>query len=265
MLNQKRIYAIIKIYSKRKIEMYNFFTDCKPTDNTFRITDSDYNHIKNVLRMRIGEKLLVSHGGVNYLCEISEFLSDAIIVHIIKENYFDTSLPIKIHLFQGLPKSDKLELIIQKAVELGAHEITPVQMSRSIVKIETNKKDSKTARWNSIAESAAKQSKCAYIPTVNPPLTYAQALDKCKDMDLIVVPYENEKGSLSTKELLSTIRKGDKIGVIIGPEGGFEQSEIERAVNIGAKTISLGKRILRTETAAITAVAMLMLHAEINL
>ena len=246
--------------------MHNFFVNENQKQNDrYFINGTDFNHIKNVLRMNIGETFLVSENGMSSLCEIESFETDTVIVKIIEENYNDTSLPIKIYLFQGLPKGDKMELIIQKCVELGVHEIVPVQMSRSVVKIEEKKKKSKRDRWQAISESAAKQSKCNKIPEISEILTYKQALEKAKDLDLLLVPYESKNGMEDTKTALNEIKSGMSVGILIGPEGGFDDTEIESLEQIGAKTVSLGKRILRTETASITALSMLMLYAEINL
>lgn len=246
--------------------MYNFFiTKENKIGDKVSIVGTDYNHIKNVLRMKEGDEFLVSLDGASHLCAIESLTDNEIIAVITKENFQDTTLPVSITLFQGLPKSDKLELIIQKAVELGVDEITPVQMERCIVKLDDKKQDGKVSRWQAIAESAAKQSKRTCIPTVNPPLSFNKMLEKAKTYDLFIVPYESENGMQSTKDTLSKIKSGHKIGVLIGPEGGFSQKEIDLAKNNGANIVSLGKRILRTETAAITAVGMIMLHAEINL
>lgn len=246
--------------------MYNFFiTKENKIGDKVSIVGTDYNHIKNVLRMKEGDEILVSLDGASHLCAIESLTDNEIIAVITKENFQDTTLPVSITLFQGLPKSDKLELIIQKAVELGVDEITPVQMERCIVKLDDKKQDGKVSRWQAIAESAAKQSKRTYIPTVNAPLSFNKMLEKAKTYDLFIVPYESENGMQSTKDTLSKIKSGHKIGVLIGPEGGFSQKEIDLAKEQGAKIVSLGKRILRTETAAITAVGMIMLHAEINL
>lgn len=245
--------------------MFNFFVDRNSRQgDKYIITGSDCNHIKNVLRMREGDTLLVSNGKASDLCEILDFDNDCVTVKIIEENYQDTNLPVEIYLFQGLPKSDKMELIIQKAVELGVSGIIPVEMNRCVVKLDPKKKKSKTARWQAIAESAAKQSKRTVIPEVFDVLTYKEAMEKAKDLDLFMVPYENKDGMQATKTALSEIKKGMKIGVLIGPEGGFEESEINTATENGGKIISLGKRILRTETAAITAVGMCMLYIEMN-
>ncbi len=245
--------------------MYNFFIDVIDADNQiYKIQGNDFNHIKNVLRMKIGEKFLVSHDDNSDLCQLEEYFEGFATAKIIERDYQNTNLPVEIYLFQGLPKSDKLELIIQKAVELGAHEIIPVQMARSIVKYDDKKKQAKRERYQAIAESAAKQSKRSYIPTVSQVKTYSDAMEKAKTLDLFLVPYESTSGMAATKNALSLIKKGMKVGVLIGPEGGFEYSEIERAQKAGGKIISLGSRILRAETAAISTVSMLMLYIEMN-
>lgn len=246
--------------------MYNFFVNAdNKKENRYFITGDDYNHIKNVLRMTVGEQFLVSCNDVSDLCEIESIESDTVVVKIIEENYQSTNLPINIHLFQGLPKSDKLELIIQKAVELGAATVTPVAMKRSIVKIDDKKKKSKQERWQAIATAAAKQSKRTSVPQICDILSYKQFIEKAKELDLLLVPYECADGMAATKVALSQIKSGMNIGIIIGPEGGFEEKEIDAALDIGGKVISLGSRILRTETAAIASVAMCMLYSEMEL
>lgn len=246
--------------------MFNFFVeDSSRRDDLYVITGGDYNHIVNVLRMKEGERLLVSDMGASNLCAVEEIGADSVTVRIIEENYKQAELPTQIYLFQGLPKSDKMELIIQKAVELGAYAIIPTEMKRCVVKLDEKKKNSKRERWQAISESAAKQSKRNIIPEIYPVMSYSEALIEAKKLDLLIVPYENERGTKATREALSRIKKGMKIGVIIGSEGGFEMSEIEKAQEIGGLTVSLGERILRTETAAITALSMLMLYTEMNI
>ena len=246
--------------------MYNFFVEnTAKKDGRYFIAGTDYNHIKNVLRMNMGEQFLVSCEGVSDLCELESIESDTVVAKIIKTNYQSTNLPINIHLFQGLPKSDKLELIIQKAVELGVATVTPVSMKRSIVKIDDKKKKSKRERWQAIAEAAAKQSKRTAVPEVCDILSYKEFIARAKELDLLLVPYECADGMAATKAALSEIKSGMNVGIIIGPEGGFEQKEIEDALEIGGKVISLGSRILRTETAAITTIAMCMLYSEMEL
>lgn len=245
--------------------MYNFFVKKENVNGQLVTIDGgDFNHIKNVLRMKVGEEFLISADGKNNLCKIINFESECVVAKIVKEDYLDTSLPIEIYLFQGLTKSDKFELIIQKSVELGASKIIPVQMERCVAKIESNKINSKTERFNAIAESAAKQCKRDFIPQVEKPLSLNDALDFASTLDLLIVPYENQKGITTTKKTLSLIKKGYKVGVLIGPEGGFSDKEIELAKKVGC-AVSLGKRILRAETASFTALSMLMLYAEMCL
>ena len=246
--------------------MFNFFaTDENRQGERFFIGGSDFNHIKNVLRMREGDEFLVSCGGVSHLCKLEKLGDGELSALIIEENYQNTDLPIRIVLFQGLPKSDKMELIIQKAVELGVHSIVPTEMARCVVKLDDKKKKSKKERWQAIAESAAKQSKRSEIPEVCDVLSYDEALKKAAELDLFLVPYESKNGMRDTKEALAQIKSGMSVGIIIGAEGGFDDAEIKKAESAGGRIISLGKRILRTETAAITAAAMCMLYAEMNL
>lgn len=246
--------------------MFNFFIEEGNRHNgRYMISGADYNHIKNVLRMKIGDEFLVSENNVSNLCRIENFEGECVIAEIVEERYQDTSLPVKLYLFQGLPKSDKMELIIQKAVELGVEGIIPVEMNRCVVKLDDKKKKSKRDRWQAIAESAAKQSKRNSIPEVFDVMSYKQALKKASELDLFIVPYECKDGMEATKNALAKIKSGSSVGILVGPEGGFELNEIDAAIEAGGITVSLGKRILRTETAAITAVGMCMLHIEMNI
>ena len=245
--------------------MYNFFVDVTDKkEDRYYITGGDYNHISNVLRMKIGDTFLVSCDGKSDLCRLELLEAETAVAQIIECDVQDTNLPIDIYLFQGLPKSDKMEFIIQKAVELGVHTIIPVEMENCVVKLDDKKKKSKQSRWQAIAESAAKQSKRNQVPTVQEVLTYKQALEKASELDIFMIPYENEKGMIATREALSKIKGGMSVGLLIGPEGGFSEKEAQSASGIGT-LISLGKRILRTETAAVTAMAMCMLYTEMNL
>lgn len=214
--------------------------------------------------MKQGDEFLVSCEGVSSLCTLDLIDSESVYAKILEENFRSTELPIKIYLFQGLPKADKMELIIQKCVELGVYCLVPTEMRNCVVKLDDKKKKSKVSRWQAIAESAAKQSKRNIIPQVTDVLSYKQALNKIKELDLVLVPYENERGMAATKEALDKIRPGMSVGIIIGPEGGFDEGEIAEAARAGGIAVSLGSRILRTETAAITAVSMCMLHTEMN-
>ena len=247
--------------------MYNFFIE---SDGVFadgyKITGKDYNHVKNVLRMKTGEDLLVTYGGKSNLCCITDITESEIVVKIIKQDYQCTELPISVTLFQGIAKGEKMELVIQKAVELGASEIVPVEMKRCVAKIEKNKVKQKTERFNLISESASKQSKRNVIPKVLEPMSFNTALDYAKNFDIFIVPYECADGMTATLNALKEIKRSYKIGVLIGAEGGFDDSEIEKAKALpNARIISLGKRILRTETASITALSAIMLYAETNI
>lgn len=245
--------------------MHNFFVskENKGNDRYF-ITGNDYNHIKNVLRMGIGDTFLVSCEGKSDLCTLESIEDDTAIAVITEENYNDTELDTEIYLFQGLPKSDKMEFIIQKTVELGVNGIIPVEMNRCVVKLDDKKKKSKTARWQAISESAAKQSKRNIIPTVFDAVNLNTVLKNIDKLDMLLVPYECAEGMTATANALESIKKSMKIGILIGPEGGFDDSEIAKCLAAGSKVISLGSRILRTETAAITATAMCMLHIEMR-
>lgn len=245
--------------------MFNFFADEKARQNSnYIIEGSDYNHIKNVLRMESGDRCLISCGGKSDLCRIESFTNNSVVLEILEEDYTDTELPVKIYLFQGLPKGDKMEYIIQKCVELGVYGIMPTEMKHCIVKLDSKKAAAKQSRWQSISESAAKQSKRNIIPEILEVTPYREALEFAKTLDLILVPYENKEGMRATADALSELKNVKSVGIFIGPEGGFEKAEIEKALECGAKVISLGKRILRTETAAITAVGLTMLNIELG-
>ena len=245
--------------------MYHFFTDEKNILNDrILITGSDVNHIKNVLRMKPGERIVVSDAkGASYCCEIEELCADHVTAAILEGQLGSTELPVRLVLFQGLPKSDKMELIIQKSVELGAYRIVPVEMNRSVVKLDDKKKMSKTARWNAISESAAKQSGRSIIPEVSVPLSFTQAVGEAQDCDILLVPYELSEDVSALRDRLGEMKRGMTVGIFIGPEGGYEPEEIESLIKAGGCTVSLGKRILRTETAGIAALSICMFGAEV--
>lgn len=244
--------------------MYQFFVeDWQVADSSVTIEGSDVNHIRNVLRMKAGEKVRIStSSGKNYFCRLSEIGEAMVQADILEELSEGTELPNKIYLFQGLPKGDKMELIIQKAVELGAYEIIPVSMKNCVVKLDAKKAENKVRRWQEIAKSAAKQSKRSLIPEIRTPLTYRQAVEAAKELDVVFIPYENERGMAATREAVEQLKAGQSIGIFIGPEGGFAPEEIELAKKEGMQLISLGKRILRTETAGLAALAVLAYHLE---
>lgn len=245
--------------------MHQFFVETSQIhDKTVIIEGSDVNHIKNVLRMKAGEEISVSNGedGREYRCGIVRIEEDRVVCELrfVKED--GVELPSRVYLFQGLPKADKMELIIQKAVELGVYEVIPVETGRSVVKLDAKKAVQKTARWQAIAEAAAKQSRRRIIPQVATPVSFAQALARAAEMDIKLIPYELAEGMDCTKQIFSNLGEGKDIAVFIGPEGGFEEKEIVRAKECGIQPITLGKRILRTETAGFTVMAWIMYQLE---
>ena len=245
--------------------MYQFFVDDAQIGKEFiTITGSDVNHIKNVLRMKPGEKIRVSNQkGQDYFCSILELGDDFVQADILDSEAANTELSAKVYLFQALPKGDRMETVIQKAVELGVHEIIPVAMKYCVVKLDAKKAENKRKRWQAIAESAAKQSKRSLIPVVHEVMSFKEALSYAKECKVNLVPYENERGMEATGKAFSELQKDDTISVMIGPEGGFSEEEIELVKEENMKIISLGKRILRTDTAAIATLSMLMLHLEL--
>ena len=243
--------------------MYHFFVSEEQIngENAY-IEGSDVNHIANVLRMKPGEELLISvKGDRDYLCKIVDIETDRVNLKVL-ESMEQRELPVNITLLQGIPKSDKLEMIIQKAVELGVSEIIPVKTKRVVVKIDEKKVDTKVNRWNAIAESAAKQSKRSIIPKVYEPMSIDNALEIVKDFGVKLIPYENADGIDKTRKILDNMDKTKNIAVFIGPEGGFEESEVERIKNSGFEVITLGKRILRTETAGLALLSNIMIRLE---
>ena len=251
--------------------MYHFFVEPSQIgEKDIVITGTDVNHIKNVIRLKPGDEISVSNGidGRDYRCGIVTITEDEVQCELrfIKED--GVELPAKVYLFQGLPKGDKMELIIQKMVELGVYEIIPVAMQRCVVKLDDKKAKAKIARWQGIAEAAAKQSKRGIVPQIHAVMSYKEALAYAADMDCRLVPYEMEEsldgasGMAGTKKLIEAIKPGQSVAIFIGPEGGFEDSEIQNAISQGMKPITLGKRILRTETAGMTAMAWIMYQME---
>ena len=225
------------------------------------INGDDYNHIRNVLRIRPGEELSVimtDSPDRELRCAVLEYTDDKVICELrfIKEE--TNELGIRVHLFQGIPKGDKMETIIQKNVELGVCEIIPVSMKRCIVKLDEKKASKRTQRWTEISKAAAMQSKRGIIPVVDEPMDFKHALgyakEKCK---ILLLPYEMSENMGRTKKLLKEITPGCDVAVFIGPEGGFDDEEIKMAKDAGFETITLGKRILRTETAGMYMMSVL--------
>ena len=238
--------------------MNRFFAKSENIFSDHIIIDGlDVNHMKK------DDELMVSGGNnTDYLCAIKEFTDDEVYLSIISANEADRELPCRIHLFQGLPKGDKMEMIIQKCVELGVNEIIPVAMKRSVVKLDDKKAKAKVARWQLISESAAKQSGRTIIPGIHEVINFNEAINYAKDMDVKLIPYELCEGMKATKEALLSLKMGMDVAVFIGPEGGLEVEEVEKAKELGIIPISLGKRILRTETAGLAIMAIIMYHLE---
>ncbi|MBQ9699292.1 MAG: 16S rRNA (uracil(1498)-N(3))-methyltransferase [Lachnospiraceae bacterium] len=244
--------------------MHHFFVSPEQIDSEYvYITGSDVNHIKNVLRMKVEEELLISNGkDKDYVCQIESIDDDEIKARIVDVPYEGTELPCKIYLFQGLPKADKMEMIIQKAVELGVYSVIPVATKRCVVKLDDKKQEAKIKRWQAISESAAKQSRRGIIPEVGKVMSFKEAIKMASAMDLAVIPYENFKDMVETGKAMSGVTGAKDIAIFIGPEGGFEESEVDFAMENGVKPISLGKRILRTETAGLAILSVLMFRLE---
>ena len=244
--------------------MPKYFTEPENIKDGFiEIFSDEAKHILNVMRMEIGDTLTICDGQSNdYLCRICETGKNCLKAKIEETTKSESEPKTKITLYQGLPKSDKMELIIQKAVELGAYSVVPVAMKRSVVKLDDKKAKSKVARWNTIAESAAKQSKRSIMPKVSDVVSFKQAVAMASELDVLLLPYECAEGIEHTRQVIASIGKGKSIGIFIGPEGGFDKDELELATNAGADIITLGRRILRTETAGLMLMSVLMYNME---
>ena len=247
--------------------MHHFFVEpSKIQENHIFIDGPDVNHIRNVLRMNNGEEVNVTDctGEKFYRCAIAAIGEDTVELNIMWAQEKGMELPSKIYLFQGLPKSDKMELIIQKAVELGVYEIIPMATARAVVKLDQKKAAAKVKRWQAISESAAKQSKRLLIPEVKEPVKFSEALKLASDLDVRLIPYELAEGMDGTRRIIQSVKPGQSVAVFIGPEGGFEEAEVELAKEAGFQAITLGRRILRTETAGMTVLSILMYQLEEN-
>lgn len=247
--------------------MRKFFVKENQINNELiTILDEDVNHIKNVLRLNVGENLQICDidSSKNYICEILELTAKSVTCKILEEIQSIAEGNVELHIFQGLPKADKMELIIQKGTELGVSEFVPVSFKRSIVKISPKDEKKKIDRWNKISEVAAKQSKRDIIPKVRNVESIKNVCNEIKDYDIVLLAYELEENNYIKNELLKikNTKENYKIAVIIGPEGGIEKEEVEVLENAGAKVISLGKRILRTETVALQVSSIIMYELE---
>ena len=239
--------------------MPKFFIPVEDVQGDLLVIREDAHHILHVLRKESGDYLTVCDGhGQDYQCEIVSAAADGVECRILQRKPAETEPLVKLTLFQGLPKAEKMEWLLQKGVEIGICEFVPVAAERSIVKLEDKKAASKLTRWNKIAESAAKQSGRGVLPVVQPVMTVQEAIKTFDKYDLVLVLYEEDR-----KRSLKTILRDQKVmpqnvALWIGPEGGFEPSEVEQLVSAGAVTAGLGPRILRTETAGMTAAALIL-------
>jgi 16S rRNA (uracil1498-N3)-methyltransferase len=242
--------------------MHKFFVQKQNVSNSTAVIEGDdVKHIYKVLRLSTGEKVNINDcEGKEYLGQIEEVNKSKVVVSLIEELPVNNESPVDIYLYQGLPKSSKMDLIVQKATELGVKVITPVITERVVVKSEIGE-FRKVDRWNRIALEACKQCKRTFIPRINTPIEFEELLSELETMDLIVVPYENENG-FGIKNLIGEVKNQAKnevknIAIIIGPEGGFEDAEIQRLKAAGAYIVTLGPRILRTETAGFVCASLL--------
>lgn len=245
--------------------MYRFYVEEEQiSEKQITIEGSDVNHIRNVLRLQLGEWVVVCDGGGrDYYCLIEEIAREAVLLSVQKIQDTGTELPSRIVLFQGIPKKDKMEFIIQKAVELGVCQVVPVMTKRSVVKLnDAGKIKKKTERWQTIAEAAAKQCDRGIIPEVKEPVTLKEALQMAKDLAYNLIPYELAEGKKDSRKIIKEAVQAPSIGIFIGPEGGFEKEEVELAMQQGCHSVTLGKRILRTETAGMVVLSILMFEME---
>ncbi|AEY66311.1 16S rRNA (uracil(1498)-N(3))-methyltransferase [Clostridium sp. BNL1100] len=235
-----------------------FVEEAQIANGRINIIGEDFQHLKKVLRAQIKDEVTVCCGGFDYTAEIEKINDSSISCVITDVNKNFTESPLKVTLFQGLPKSDKMELIIQKCVELGVWEIVPVITERCVSRINTDKDaKNKLARWQKIAREAAKQCNRGTIPNILYPITFKEAVEMASQAELAVIPYEKES-AVGLKNIVPRYEGITSGSIIIGPEGGFEEKEVQLAEDRGVKKISLGPRILRTETAGMVALSLLM-------
>ncbi len=235
------------------------------------IKGQDVNHIKKVLRAKIGDELQICNrnSGDNFLCDIEKINNEEILCKIKQKIEEKIESNIEVTIFQGLPKSDKMEYIIQKSVELGVYDITPVEMKRCVVKIDGKDKEKKISRWQKISEVASKQCGRDVIPKINDLINIKNMCNFIENYDIVLVAYENEKENTLKQQLKQIKEKVDysngqkiRIGIVIGPEGGLEEQDVEMFKEKGAQIITLGRRILRTETVALNVLSVIMYELE---
>ena len=245
--------------------MHRFFSEeIDSAAGQIRLTEGDARHAAQVLRLEVGDRIMVGSGdGRDYACRIESITPDAVIAKIEDIMGNAAELPLAITLYQGFPKGDKMDLILQKSVELGAVRIVPVWMARSIVKMDAAKAAKRRGRYQAIAEAAAKQSGRGVIPEVGTFLSMKDAIRDAEKLDVVLLPYENAEGMDAARAVIhqvaADVQDGTvhRLGIFIGPEGGFDESEVVALEEIGAKTMTLGYRILRTETAGLALLSIL--------
>lgn len=245
--------------------MYRFYiSEEQIAENEITIAGGDVNHIRNVLRLEEGDWVVACNGqGRDYVSRIYLIEKDRVVLEVEKVQDTGTELQTRITLFQGIPKKEKMEFIIQKAVELGVYDIVPVMMKRCVVKFSDDKKvQKKQERWQAIAEAAAKQCDRGIIPVVHEPVSIEEAFDMARALEYNMIPYELQEGIDHSREIVAHACTQDTVGIFIGPEGGFETMEVERAIACGIEPITLGKRILRTETAGMALLAIMMFQMQ---
>lgn len=241
-------------------QMSKFFIEKESiSGDSIDITGEDVAHIRKVLRMRVGEKLIAcDNDGTDFECEITNIDDKHVAAKILTSWKSENEAPIRVTLFQGIPKSDKMDFIIQKCVELGIDSIVPVKTDRTVIRFENTKDEvKKQQRWQKIAVEAAKQCNRGILPKITNPVDFNTALDMAGANDLILIPYENESEQ-GLKSVLRNNSTARTIAVFIGPEGGFAEDEVKNCIERSFYSVSLGKRILRTETAGLTVLSILM-------
>lgn len=240
--------------------MHKFFVPKENiTEETIVITGDDVKHISKVLRLKTNDIINVSDGyGTEYICSISLIDKKEVVCSIVEKYKNESESPLNITLFQGLPKSQKMDLIVQKGVEIGINEIKTVITDRVVVKTESRDISNKIERWNKIAREAAKQSGRGNILEVHSPIGFKEAMENLLEFDLVVMPYENQEGIGLRKVLREKCPEAKNIAIFIGPEGGFEEEEVKIAIEKGVEVVTLGPRILRTETAGFVASTIIL-------
>lgn len=246
--------------------MQKFFIEESQIENDkIVITGEDVKHISSVLRMQKGEQILIGSKETleTYLTEIEQIEKEKVVAKIIEKLDTQTESNVEIDLYQGLPKADKMELIIQKTTEIGISKVIPVDMVRCIVKLDEKDAKKKIERWQKVAEGAAKQSKRSKIPEIKNKIKIKDLENIISQYDAFIVAYE-EENEITLKQELKKLREQEKykIGILVGPEGGITKEEIEKLTSYNAKVVTLGKRILRTETAPIVLTSNIIYELE---